>query len=99
MESLAERSRLLQRALSIIGELIGMAAEEAGNLGLVRLRQKRSRAVAQNLGQRIAKSSWLRELENISVGHSVSLLCWRSGGRTPPRYAALPFHAVTNFRP
>src|SRR5205807_2987283 len=61
-----------------------MAAEQARNLGLDRLRQKRSRAVAQNLGQRIAKSSWLRELENISVGHGVSLLCWRSGGVEHP---------------
>jgi D-beta-D-heptose 7-phosphate kinase/D-beta-D-heptose 1-phosphate adenosyltransferase len=34
------------------------------------------------------------------IGHGVSLLRWRSGGlRTPPRYAALPLHAVTNFRP
>src|SRR5438270_5175318 len=61
-----------------------MAAEQARNLGLDRLRQKRSRAVAKNLGQRIAKSSWLRELENISVGHGVSLLCWRSGGVEHP---------------
>src|SRR6266566_4923313 len=56
-----------------------MAAEQARNLSLDGLRQKRARAVAQNLGQRIGKSSWLRELENISVGHGVSLLCWRSG--------------------
>jgi ATP-dependent DNA ligase len=56
--------------------------------------------VAQNLGQRIGKSSWLGELEDVSVGHGVSLLRWRSGRlRTPPRYAALPLHAVTNFRP
>src|SRR4029077_14106361 len=67
-----------------VGELIGMAAEQARNLGLDRLRQKRSRAVAPNLGQRIAKSPWLRELENISVGHGVSLLCWRSGGVEHP---------------
>src|SRR5262249_27926730 len=45
--------------------------------------------VAQNLGQRIGKSSWLRELQNISLSHGVSLLCWRSGGvehlhDTPP---------------
>jgi hypothetical protein len=73
-----------QSPAAIIGELIGMAAEQARNLGLDRLRQKRSRAVAQNLGQRIAKSSWLRELENISVGHGVSLLCWRSGGVEHP---------------
>ena len=34
--------------------------------------------------QRISKSSWLRELENISLGHGVSLLCWRSGGLEHP---------------
>src|SRR5262249_16388850 len=89
-----------QPPAAIIGELVGMAAEQARNLSLDGLRQKRSRAVAETLGQRIAKSSWLRELENISVGHGVSLLCWRSGGvehphDTPP----YPFHAVTNFRP
>src|SRR6516164_3057986 len=44
---------------------------------------------AQNLGQRIGKSSWLRERQNISLSHGVSLLCWRSGGvehlhDTPP---------------
>src|SRR5262245_61325840 len=73
-----------QPPAAIIGELGGMAAEQARNLGLDGLRQNRSRAVAQNLGQRIAKSSWLRELENISVGHDVSLLCWRSGGVEHP---------------
>ena len=55
---------------------------------------KRSRAVAQNLGQRIGKSSWLGELENVSLGHGVSLLRWRSGGvkhphDTPP-YPFMP---------
>jgi hypothetical protein len=73
-----------QPPAAIIGELVGMAAEQARNLGLHGLRQKRSRAVAQNLSQRIAKSSWLRELENISLGHGVSLLCWRSGGIEHP---------------
>src|SRR5207237_1279952 len=42
----------------------------------------------------ISKSSWLGELENISIGHGVSLLRWRSGGvehphDTPP-YPFLP---------
>src|SRR5262249_35963145 len=35
-------------------------------------------------GQRIGKSSWLRELENISLSHGVSLLRWRSGGLEHP---------------
>src|SRR4030088_1664057 len=53
-----------------------------------------SRTLAQHLGQRIGKMSWLGELENISVGHGVSLLCWRSGGvelphDTPP-YPFMP---------
>src|SRR5262250_1329054 len=61
-----------------------MAAEQARNFGLDSLCQKRSRAVAQNLGQRIGKSSWLRELENISLSHGVSLLRWRSGGLEHP---------------
>ena len=76
-----------------------MAAEQGGNLGLDRLRQQRSRAVAQHLGQRIVERSWLEELENVIFGHGVSLLRWRSGGfehphDTPPS----PLHAVTNFR-
>src|SRR3954465_10253614 len=71
-----------------------MAAEQSRHFHLDGLRQQRSRAVAQNLGQRIAKSSWLGEFENVSVGHGVSLLQWRSGGvehphDTPP-YPFIP---------
>src|ERR1700694_3295634 len=61
-----------------------MAAEQGGSLGLDRLRQQRSRAIAQNLRQRIRQSSWLGELKNVSVGRGVSLLQWRSGGSNPP---------------
>jgi hypothetical protein len=80
-------------------ELVGMAAEQCRNHGLDGLRQQRSRAVAQHLGQRIGKSSWLGELENVSVGHGVSSFDGEWRRRTPPRYAASPLHAVTNFRP
>ena len=73
-----------QPLAAVVGQLVGMAAEQGGNLGLDGLRQQRSRAVAQNLGQRIGKSSWLGELENVSVGHGVSLLRWRSGGVKHP---------------
>src|SRR5271165_5696077 len=57
---------------AIIGQLVDMVAEQGRNFGLNGLRQQRSRAVAQNLGQRIGKSSWLGEWKNISVGHGVS---------------------------
>ena len=77
-----------------VSQFVGMHAEQGCNLGLDRLRQKRSRAVAQNLGQRIGKSSWLGELKNISLGHGVSLLQRRSEGvehphHTPP-YPFMP---------
>jgi hypothetical protein len=73
-----------QPLAAVVGQLVGMQAEQGGDLGLDRLRQQRSRAVAQHLGQRIGKSSWLGELENVSVGHGVSLLRWRSGGFEHP---------------
>jgi len=51
------------------------------------------------LCQRIGKRPWLGELDHIILGHGVSLIQWRSGGfEQPPRYAALPLQAVTNFR-
>jgi hypothetical protein len=83
-----------QPLVAIPGQLVGMAAQKAGDLRLDSVRQQRSRAVAQNFGQRIGKSSWLAELENVSIGHGVSLLCWRSGGvehlhDTPP-YPFMP---------
>src|SRR6266852_6121462 len=69
---------------AVIGQLVGMAAQKGCNLGLDGLRQQSTGAVTQNLGQRISKSSWLGELENISIGHGVSLLRWRSGGVEHP---------------
>jgi hypothetical protein len=61
------------------------------------------RAVAQNLGQRVGKSSWLAELKNVSVGHGVSLLRWRSGGAkhphdTPP-YPFMPSPTFAHSSP
>src|SRR5258707_6860370 len=76
-----------QPLAAVVGQLVGMAREQGCNLGLDGLPQQRSRSVAQHLGQRIRKSSWLGELENVSLGHGVSLLRWRSGGvehPTPP---------------
>ena len=73
-----------QPSVAIIGQLVGMAAEEARNLGLHGMRQQRSRAVAQNLGQWVRKRPWLRQLDDIILGHGVSLLQWRSGGVEHP---------------
>src|SRR5208282_6163840 len=73
-----------QPSVTIIGQFVGMAAEEARNLGLHRMRQQRSRAVAQHVGQWIGKRPWLRQLDDIILGHGVSLLQWRSGGVEHP---------------
>ena len=37
-----------------------------------------------HLSQRVGKRAWLGKLENITVGHGVSLLQWRSGGENTP---------------
>jgi hypothetical protein len=63
-----------QPLVAITGQLVGMAAQKAGYLRLDSVRQQRSGPVARNFGQRIGKSSWLAELENVSIGHGVSLL-------------------------
>ena len=55
-----------QPLAAVLGQLVGMDAEQGRNLGLDRLHQQRSRAVEKHLGQRIGKNSWLGELENVS---------------------------------
>jgi hypothetical protein len=62
-----------QPLATVIGQLVGMAGEQDCDLGLHRLRQQRSRAVAQNLGQRVRKSSWLasrKTLASVTAYHS-----------------------------
>jgi hypothetical protein len=61
-----------QPSAAIIAQLVSVLAEQGRYLGLYRLHKQRSRAVAQNLGQPIGKSPWLREMQNISVRHGVS---------------------------
>src|SRR5262249_3750884 len=66
-----------------------MLCEKLSNLRLDRLGQQRTRAAAQDLGQEIGEGPWLGELDDVTVGHGVSLLHWRSGGAehhhdTPP---------------
>jgi hypothetical protein len=84
---------------AVIGELVGMAAEQGGHLSLDGLRQQRSRAVGQAPRSANQRMPLAGRVGKHSLSHGVSLLRWRSGTlRTPPRYAALTLHAVTNFR-
>jgi hypothetical protein len=86
-----------QPMASVVGELLGMAPEEAGHLRCDRLGQQRAGTTAQHLSQRIGKRAWLGKFKNITVTHGVSLLQRRSGGANTPTIRRLPFHAVTNF--
>src|SRR3974377_1884469 len=82
--TLGQMSMAYQPLAAVVGQLVSVAAEQGGNLRLDGLCQQRSRAVAQNLGQWISKTSWLGKCENVSGGHRVSLLRCRSGGVKPP---------------
>ena len=73
-----------QPLAAVFGLSVGVAAEEGCDLRLDSLRQQRSRALAQNFGQRIGEGFWLNQLGNIILDHGVSLLRWRSGGLEHP---------------
>src|SRR4051794_16721740 len=75
------------------GLQIHMLGKEFGHLGLNRLRQQGARSVTQHLGERVGERSWLKQLDEVTIGHGVSLLCWRSGGSDTPRYAAFSLSA------
>src|SRR3954454_18388590 len=61
-----------------------MLGEKFGHFCLNRLRQQGTRSIAQHLGERVSKRPWLKQLDHGSIGHGVSLLCWRSGGSNTP---------------
>ena len=48
-----------QPLAAVVRQLVSVTAEQDGNFRLNGLGQQRSRAVAQNLGQWISKTSWL----------------------------------------
>src|SRR4051812_42336139 len=73
-----------QPLAAVFGLSVGMAAEEGCDLGLDGLRQQGSRTLAQNFGERVGELGWLDQLDDIILGHGVSLLWWRSGGSNPP---------------
>src|SRR5215470_933412 len=72
-----------------LGLEVRILCEKLSNLRLDRLGQQRTRAAAQDLCQGVGEDPWLGELDDVTVGHGVSLLHWRSGGvehhhDTPP---------------
>src|SRR3954451_16346990 len=73
-----------QPLAAVSGLSVGVAAEKGCDLRLDGLRQQRSRALAQNFGQRVGELCWLDQLDDIILDHGVSLLRWRSGGLEHP---------------
>src|SRR5947207_1268672 len=77
-----------------LGLEIGISPQKVSDFHLDGLREQGMRPVAQNLSERIGEGPWLSQLDDVSVGHGVSLLWWRSGGvehphDTPP-YPFMP---------
>src|SRR5436190_3715110 len=77
-----------------LGLQIGVLCDKLCNLRFNRLGQQQTRAAAQDLREGIDEGLWLGELDDVTVGHGVSLLHWRSGGvehhhDTPP-YPVMP---------
>src|SRR5712672_3488655 len=61
-----------------------MLAEKVCDLGLDRLGEKGTCPVAQDFCELIVEDSWLNQLDDVIVGHGISLLWWRSGGVKHP---------------
>ena len=53
------------------GLQIDMLGEEFGHLSLDRLGQQGPRSVAQHLGKRVGTRPWLKQLDDVSIGHGV----------------------------
>ena len=73
-----------QPLAAVFGLSVGVAAKEGCDLRLDGLRQQRSRALAQNFGERVGERGWLDQLDDMILGPGVSLLWWRSGGSNTP---------------
>jgi hypothetical protein len=91
-----------QALSAVIGALVGMFREKACYFGFDSSSKQRSCAVAQNIGQSIGEGPWLSQSKNVSVGHGVSLLRWRSGGvKHPHDTPPYPFirHQLSRIAP
>jgi len=73
-----------QPLTAILGLQVRVGGQKARYLRLNCLGKQSMRPRAQHIGQQIGKRPWLDKLQNVSVGHGVSLLRWRSGGSNTP---------------
>src|SRR6202022_4028847 len=71
--------------VAVLGLQIGMLAEKVCDLGLDRLSEKGTCPVAQDFCELIVEDSWLNQMDDVIVGHGISLLRWRSGGVKHPQ--------------
>jgi hypothetical protein len=83
--------------MAIPGLEIGMSGQKLGDFGFDRLGQQGARPIAQDLGQMVGEDPWLNQLDDVIVDTAYHSFDEEVEARTPPRYAALPIHAVTNF--
>jgi hypothetical protein len=61
-----------------------MLAEKVRDLSLDRLGQQGTCPIAQDFCELIVEDSWLNQMNDVIVGHGISLLRWRSGGVKHP---------------
>src|SRR4051812_49562000 len=86
-----------------------MLAEKVCDFGLDRLGEKGTCPVAQDFCELIVEDSWLNQMDDVIVGHGISLLRWRSGGvkhphdmppfRFPPSPTLGDSFVITDSRP
>ena len=93
-----------QPLAAVFGLSVGVAAEEGCDLRLDGLRQQRSRALAQNFGERVGELSWLDQLERRYPGSwrvTPSVEKWRleHPHDTPPQpLTPSPTSAHTSYK-
>jgi hypothetical protein len=82
---------------TVVGQLVGMGAEQGCNLGPACVSSARAPLRNTSVSGSAKAPGWesWKTLVSVTAYHSFG---GEVEARTPPRYAALPFHAVTNFR-
>ena len=92
------RRKRASSVVAVCGLQVGMLAEKVRDLSFDRLGQQSTRPSTQDFGELILDVCWLNQLDDVIFGHGIapSMEKWRR--QAPPRYAAFPIAAVTNFQ-